>query len=100
MPILSSLSVIGFVNPAPYRKLSVTMNALFLPMTVPSSSSATGRQPFFIYTFSGALNQSIFSLLAATVLMLSRCFTPTFSLTLFPPHEPQPSVSEGVILKL
>lgn len=30
------------------RKLSVTINALFLPITFPSSSSATGRQPFFI----------------------------------------------------
>ena len=42
----------------------------------------------------------MFSLLSATVLMLSRCFTPTFSDTEFPPQEPQPSVSEGASLKL
>ena len=57
-------------------------------------------QPFFIYTFCGALNHSIFSLLSATVLMFSRCFTPTFSETEFPPQEPQPRVSDGVSLKL
>ena len=53
-----------------------------------------------MYTFSGALNHSIFSLLSATVLMLMRCFTPTFSLTLLPPQLPQPRVREGVSLKL
>ena len=42
----------------------------------------------------------MFSLLSATVLMLSRCFTPTFSLTELPPQEPQPSVREGASLKL
>ena len=40
------------------------------------------------------------SLLSATVLILSRCLTPTFSETELPPHEPQPSVSDGAILKL
>ena len=51
-------------------------------------------------TFSGARNHSMFSLLSATVLMLSRCFTPTFSETELPPQLPQPSVSEGASLKL
>ena len=31
--------------------------------------------------------------------MLSRCLIPTFSETELPPHEPQPSVSDGVSLK-
>ena len=76
------------------------MKHFFLPITVPSSSSATGMQPFLKYTFCGARNQSMFSLLSATVLTLSRCFTPTFSETELPPHVPQPSVSDGAILKL
>ena len=76
------------------------MKAFFLPITVFSSLSATGRQPFFRYTFSGARNHSIFSLRSATVLILSRCFTPTFSDTELPPQEPQPSVREGASLKL
>ena len=76
------------------------MNTFFLPSTSLSSRSATGRQPFFMYVFCGVRNQSMFSLLSATVLMLSRCFTPTFSETELPPHEPQPSVSEGVVSKL
>ena len=42
----------------------------------------------------------MFSLLSATVLILSRCLTPTFSLTELPPQEPQPSVREGASLKL
>ena len=71
-----------------------------MPRTFFSSSRATGRHPLLIYIFSGALNQSIFSLLSATVLMLSRCLTPTFSDTEFPPHEPHPSVREGASLKL
>ena len=53
-----------------------------------------------MYTFWGARNQSMFSLLWATVLMLSRCFTPTFSETELPPQEPQPRVREGVSMKL
>ena len=48
MPISSSLSVMGLVYPLLYKKLSVTINAFFLPMTCLSSSRATGRQPFFI----------------------------------------------------
>ncbi len=100
IPISSSLSVIAFVYPFLYRKLSVTRKARFLPITVFSSSRATGRQPFFIYTFSGARNHSIFSLLSATVLMFSKCFTPTFSDTELPPQEPHPSVREGASLKL
>ena len=39
-----------------------------------------------IKTFSGVRIQSIFSLLSATVLMLIKCFTPTFSETELPPH--------------
>ena len=42
------------------------MNAFFLPRTVFNSLSATGRQPFLKYTFSGALNHNMFSLLSAT----------------------------------
>ena len=42
----------------------------------------------------------MFSLLSATVFRLMRCLTPTFSETAFPPHEPQPSVSDGASLKL
>ena len=42
----------------------------------------------------------MFSLLSATVLILSKCFTPTFSETELPPQEPQPSVREGASLKL
>ena len=61
---------------------------------------ATGKQPLFIYTFSGALNQSIFSLLSATVFIFIKCFIPTFSDTELPPQEPQPSVNDGVSLKL
>ena len=76
------------------------MNAFFLPITSPSSRSATARQPFFWYTFSGARNHSMFSLLMATVLMLMRCLTPTFSETELPPQLPQPSVSEGTSMKL
>ena len=76
------------------------MNAFFLFITYLSSLSATPKQPFLKYTFSGALNHNIFSLLAATVLMLIRCLTPTFSLTLFPPQLPQPSVNDGASLKL
>ena len=100
IPISSSLSVIAFEYPFLYRNSSVTINAFFLFMTVFNSSSATGRQPFFIYTFSGVLNHSIFSLLSATVLIFSKCLTPTFSETELPPHEPQPSVSDGFNLKL
>lgn len=48
----------------------------------------------------GVLNQSMFSLLSATVFTLIRCFTPTFSDTEFPPHEPHPSVRDGASLKL
>ena len=76
------------------------MNAFFLFITVPSSSSATGIQPFLKYTFSGVLNHSMFSLLSATVLILIKCFTPTFSDTEFPPQEPQPRVRDGASLKL
>ena len=76
------------------------MNAFFLFITCFSSSRATGRQPFFRYTFSGARNHSMFSLLSATVLMFSRCFTPTFSDTELPPQEPQPSVSDGLQLEV
>jgi len=32
--------------------------------------------------------------------MLIKCLTPTFSDTELPPHEPQPSVSEGLSWKL
>ena len=53
-----------------------------------------------MYTFSGVRNQSMFSLLSVTVLIFSRCLTPTFSDTEFPPQLPQPSVSEGIIRKL
>ena len=42
----------------------------------------------------------MFSLLSTTVLMFSRCLTPTFSETEFPPQEPQPSVRDGVRAKL
>ena len=42
----------------------------------------------------------MFSLLSTTVLMFSRCLTPTFSDTELPPQEPQPSVREGVMAKL
>ena len=42
----------------------------------------------------------MFSLLMATVLMLSRCLTPTFSLTELPPQLPHPRVSEGAREKL
>ena len=76
------------------------MKHFFLPITVPNSSNATGMQPFLKYTFSGALNHNIFSLLSATVLMFNRCFTPTFSETEFPPQEPHPKVRDGAILKL
>src|SRR5699024_1611094 len=76
------------------------MNAFFLCITFPSSSRATGMQPFLKYTLSGVLNHSIFSLLSATVFTFRRCFTPTFSDTEFPPHEPHPSVSDGASLKL
>ena len=100
MPKLSSLSVTGLHIPDLNRKLSVTINALFLSISVLSSSRASAVQPFLIYTFSGTLNQSMFSLLIATVLILSRCLMPTFSLTELPPHVPQPSVSEGSSLKL
>ena len=100
IPISSSLSVMAFVYPFLYRKLSVTMNAFFLPITAFSSSSATGRQPFFIYTFPGARNHNMFSLLSATVLILIRCFTPTFSDTELPPQDPHPSVRDGASLKL
>ena len=76
------------------------MNAFFLPSSPPSSRSATARQPFFWYTFSGARNHNMFSLLIATVLMFKRCLTPTFSDTELPPQLPQPSVSDGGKLKL
>ena len=62
-----------------------------LPSTSPSSVRATGRQPFLKYTFSGVRNQSMFSLLSATVLMLSRCCTPTLSDTEFRPSFRSPS---------
>ncbi len=42
----------------------------------------------------------MFSRRSATVFMFMRCFTPMFSLTELPPHEPQPSVSEGASSKL
>ena len=100
IPISFNLSVITFVYPFLYKKLSVTMNTLFLFITFFNSSKATGKHPLFIYTFSGVLNQSIFSLLSATVFTFIKCFTPTFSETEFPPQVPQPSVSEGVNLKL
>ena len=76
------------------------MNAFLFPRTGPISRSATARHPFFWYTLSGARNQSMFSLLMATVLMLSRCLTPTFSLTELPPQLPHPRVSEGAREKL
>ena len=46
MPIWSSFSSIFLVKPDLYRKESVTMKARFLWYTVPSSSRATGMQPF------------------------------------------------------
>ena len=46
------------------------------------------------------MNHSIFSLLSAIVFIFSRCFTPTFSDTEFPPHEPHPNVNDGSNLKL
>ncbi len=42
----------------------------------------------------------MFSLLIATVLTLSRCIAPTLVDTELPPQLPQPSVSDGVSLKL
>jgi len=42
----------------------------------------------------------MFSLLSATVLILIRCLTPTFSDTELPPQEPQPKVRDGAMLKL
>ena len=46
------------------------------------------------------MNQSIFSLLSAIVLIFNKCLTPTFSDTEFPPHDPQPNVNDGSNLKL
>jgi len=98
--ISSNLSVTTFVYPFSYKNVSVTINTLFLFITFFNSSRATGKQPLFIYTFSGALNQSIFSLLSATVFIFNKCFIPTFSETEFPPHVPHPNVSDGANLKL
>ena len=42
----------------------------------------------------------MFSRRSATVLMFSKCFTPTFSETELPPQEPQPSVRDGAMAKL
>ena len=61
--------------------MMTTMNAFFLSYSVRSSSNATGMQPFLKNTFSGVRNHSMFSLLSATVLILIRCLTPTFSET-------------------
>ena len=46
------------------------------------------------------MNHNIFSLLSAIVFTFNKCFTPTFSDTEFPPHEPHPSVNDGSNLKL
>ena len=100
MPSSSSLSVTFLVKPLLNRKESVTIKAFFRLYSVLSSLRATGMQPFLKYTFSGVLNHSMFSLLSATVLMLMRCLTPTFSETELPPQEPQPRVREGASLKL
>lgn len=61
-----------------------------------------GEKAYFVAipTFSGALNQSIFSLLSATVFIFIKCLTPTFSDTEFPPQDPHPSVKDGANLKL
>ena len=50
--------------------------------------------------FSTTLMVSVLAALIATVFILRRCFTPTFSETELPPHEPQPSVSDGRSMKL
>ncbi len=42
----------------------------------------------------------MFSLLSAMVFIFISCFIVTFSLTALPPHEPQPSVSDGESMKL
>ncbi len=99
MPNSSSFLKIGSAAPVLYRCGPVTTKARFLPIS-PSSLRATGRQPFLMKIFSGARNQSMFSLLSTTVLIFSRCLTPTFSDTELPPQEPQPSVSDGARAKL
>jgi len=48
----------------------------------------------FYINLSGVLNQSMFSLLSATVLMFNKCLTPTLSNWISSP-EPQPRVRDG-----
>ena len=102
MPISSSLSVNRACTYPFLIQECVSYDKCFFLVhnSSSSSSSATGMQPFLKYTFSGVLNHSIFSLLSATVLMFSRCFTPTFSDTELPPQEPHPSVRDGAKFKV